>query len=104
MLSIAYMLGSSSSCYASCLCQPSFKLWEVSATSSIRQGVPALQGAAVLLLFPLLLLGDPAAARHRADEKPAGLDAAETAAAGAAEETGALTAPLLDPVHENGRL
>ncbi len=61
------------------------------------------QGAAVLLLFPLLLLGDPAAARQHA-EKPAGLDAAETAAAGAAEETGALTAPLLDQVHENGRI
>ncbi len=57
----------------------------------------------MLLLFPLLLLGDPAATRPHA-EKPAGLDAAETAAAGAAEETGALTAPLLDQVHENGRI
>ena len=56
----------------------------------------------MLLLFPLLLLGDPAAARHT--EKPPGLEAAETAAAGAVEETGALTAPLLDQVPENGRI
>ena len=55
----------------------------------------------MLLLFPLMLLGDPAAARH--PDKPAGLDAAETAAVGAAEETSAITAPLLDHVHENGR-
>ena len=54
----------------------------------------------MLLLFPLLLLGDPAAARH--PEKPPALDAAETAAVGAAEETGAMSAPLLDHVHENG--
>ena len=56
----------------------------------------------MLLLFPLMLLGDPAAASHA--DKPAGLDAAETAAVGAAEETAALTTPLLDPVHENGRV
>ncbi len=55
----------------------------------------------MLLLFPLMLLGDPAAARH--PDKPPGLEAAETAAIGAAEETSAITVPLLDHAHENGR-